>query len=100
MKKKNAKCGSRRSDKPEAAESEEAREMRKSIEEMEGELAELDRDIAEARKDDKGKMSAVALENFLQMRRDMVEMIESNKNLYKTLLESEELARRLERKYA
>ena len=97
---KNAKSGSRRSDKPEAAESKETREMRKSIEEMEGELAELDRDIAEARKGDKGSISEVALENFLQMRRDMVEMIESNKDLYKTLLESEELARRFERKYA
>lgn len=100
MKKKNEKSTSRRSAKPKAVESKEAREMRKSIEEMEGELAELDRDIAEARKDDKGEMNAVALENFLQMRRDMVEMIESNKELYKTLLESEELARRLERKYA
>jgi Zn-dependent M32 family carboxypeptidase len=97
---KNAKSTSRRSARPKAMESKEAREMRESIEEMEGELAELDRDIEEARKSDKGEMSAVALENFLQMRRDMVEMIESNKDLYKTLLESEELARRLERKYA
>ena len=100
MKKKNAKSTLRLSAKSKAIESKEAREMRESIEEMEGELAELDRDIAEARKDDKGEMNAVALENFLQMRRDMVEMIESNKDLHKTLLESEELARRLERKYA
>ena len=100
MKKKNAKSTSRRSAKSKAMESKEAREMRKSIEEMEGELVELDRDIVEARKGDRGDMSAVALDNFLQMRRDMVEMIESNKDLYKTLLESEELARRLERKYA
>ena len=100
MKKKNAKSTLRLSAKSKAIESKEAREMRESIEEMEGELAELDRDIEEARKGDKGEMSAVALENFLQMRRDMVEMIESNKDLYKTLLESEELARRLERKYA
>ena len=100
MKKKTGNSAVRRTAKPKVAESKEVREMRKSIEEMERELADLDRDIAEARKGDKGDMSAVALENFLQMRRDMVEMIESNKDLYKTLLESEELARRLERKYA
>lgn len=77
-------------------ESEEAREMRESIEEMERELAELDRDIAEARKGDKGEMSRVALENFLAMRKDIVEMIASNKELYKTVLESEALEARLE----
>ena len=85
------KCATTKS----TAESEEAREMREAIEEMEGELAELDRDIAEARKGDKGEMSAVALKNFLQMRQGLVEMIESNKDLYKTLLESEELERQL-----
>ena len=100
MKKENASGTTKRKTAKRAAESMAAREMRKSIEEMEAELADLDRDIAEARKGDKGDMSAVALESFLQMRRDMVEMIESNKDLYKTLLESDELARRLERKYS
>ena len=96
MKKKNAKSGSRRSDKPEAAESEEARETRKSIEEMERELAELDRDIAEAKKGDKGEMSRIALENFQAMRKDIIEMIASTKDLYKVVLESEALEARLE----
>ena len=77
-------------------ESDEAREMRESIEEMEHELAELDHDIAEARKGDKGEMSRIALKNFLAMRKDIVEMIASNKELYKAVLESEALEARLE----
>ena len=77
-------------------ESDEAREMRVSIEEMERELAELDRDIAEAKKGDKGEMSRIALKNFLAMRKDIVEMIASNKELYKVVLESEALETRLE----
>lgn len=77
-------------------ESDEAREMRESIEEMERELAELDRDIAETRKGDKGEMSRIALKNFLAMRKDIVEMIASNKELYKVVLESEVLETRLE----
>ena len=77
-------------------ESNEAREMRELIEEMERELAELDRDIAEARKGDKGEMSRIALKNFLAMRKDIVEMIASNKELYKAVLESEALEARLE----
>ncbi len=77
-------------------ESNEAREMRESIEEMERELAELDRDIAAARKGDKGEMSRIALKNFLAMREDIVEMITSNKDLYKAVLESEALEARLE----
>ena len=77
-------------------ESDEARGIRESIEEMERELAELDSDIAEAKKGDKGEMSSVALANFRAMRRDIVEMIASNKELYKTVLESDELERRLE----
>ena len=80
----------------EVKESDEAREMRESIEEMERELAELDRDIAEAKKGDKGEMSRVALINFQAMRRDIVEMIASNKELYKAVLESEALEARLE----
>ena len=96
MKKEDANSAAKRATTKRAAESREAREMRKAIEEMESELAELDQDIAEARKGDKGEMSAVALKNFLQMRQGVVEMIESNKELYKTLLESEELERRLE----
>ena len=77
-------------------ESNEAREMRASIEEMERKLAELDRDIAEARKGDKGEMSRIALKNFLAMRKDIVEMIASNKELYKAVLENEALEARLE----
>ena len=77
-------------------ESDEAREMRESIEEMERELAELDRDIAEARKGNKGEMSRIALENFLAMRKGIVEMITSNKELYEVVLESEALEARLE----
>ena len=77
-------------------ESEEARGIRESVEEMERELAELDRDIAEAKKGDKGEMSRIALENFRAMRKDIVEMIASSKELYKTVLESDELERQLE----
>ena len=77
-------------------ESDEAREMLESIEEMERELAELDRDIAEAKKGDKGEMSRIALKNFQAMRKDIVEMIASNRELYKAVLESEALEARLE----
>ena len=77
-------------------ESEEAKGIRESIEEMERGLAELDRDIAEAKKGDKGEMSRIALANFRAMRKDIVEMIAGNRELYKTVLESEELERRLE----
>lgn len=77
-------------------ESGEARGIRESVEEMERELAELDRDIAEAKKGDKGEMSRVALANFRAMRKDIVEMIASSKELYKMVLESDELERRLE----
>lgn len=80
----------------ESRESDEARGIRESVEEMERELAELDRDIAEAKKGDKGEMSHVALESFCAMRKDIVEMIASSKELYKTVLESEALERRLE----
>ena len=96
MKKQNRRNTPRHAIAAKGAESEEARAMRESIEEMEHELSELDRDIAEARKGEKGEMSAVALENFLAMRRDVVEMIESNKDLYRTLLESEALEQKLE----
>ena len=77
-------------------ESDEAKGIRESIEEMERELAELDRDIAEAKKGEKGEMSRIALANFRAMRKDIVEMIASNKELYKTVREGEELERRLE----
>ena len=77
-------------------ESDEVRGIRESVEEMARELAELDRDIAEAKKGDKGEMSRIALENFRAMRKDIVEMIASSKKLYKTVIESEELERRIE----
>ena len=75
-------------------ESVEAREMRESIEEMERELAELDRDIAEAKKGDKGEMSRIALANFRAMRKDIVEMIASSRELYRTVCNSETLQSR------
>ena len=76
-------------------ESDEAKGIRESIEEMERELDELDRDIAEAKKGEKGEMSRVALANFRAMRNDIVEMIADNRKLYKVVLESEELERRI-----
>ena len=96
MKKKDVRNTARHTIMTETAESAEACEIRESIDEMEHELAELDRDIAEARKGEKGEMSKIALENFLQMRDDIVDMIASTKELYKTLLESEALERQLE----
>ena len=75
-------------------ESDEARGIRESIEEMERELDELDRDIAEAKKGDKGEMSRVALANFQAMRKDIVEMIASSRELYKTVCQSDKLQRR------
>ena len=74
-------------------ESDEAREMRESIEEMERELAELDRDIAEAKTGEKGEMSRVALKNFQSMRKDIVEMIAGSRKLYKTVCKSDKLQR-------
>ena len=76
-------------------ESDEARGIRESVEEMERELAELDRDIAEAKKGEKSEMSRVALANFRAMRKDIVEMIASNRELHKTVREGEELEQRL-----
>ena len=93
MKNRNAKRGEQGSAR---LESDEAKGIRESIEEMARELDELDRDIAEAKKGDKGEMSCVALANFRAMRKDIVEMIASNKELYKAVLESDELERRIE----
>lgn len=76
-------------------ESDEARGIRDSIEEMERELDDLDRDIAEAKKGEKDEMSRIALANFRAMRNDIVEMIADNRKLYKVVLESEELERRI-----
>ena len=76
--------------------SNEARGIRESIEEMGRELDELDRDIAEAKKSEKGEVSRVALKNFQAMRKDIVEMIASSKVPYKTVLESDEFERQLE----
>ena len=77
-------------------ESDEARGIRESIEEMERELDELDRDIAEAKKGEKGEMSRIALANFRAMRKDIVEMIADNRKLYQVVRESDELERRIE----
>ena len=76
-------------------ESDEAKGIRESIEEMERELDELDRDIAEAKKGEKGEMSCVALANFRAMRTDLVEMLADNRKLYQVVRESEEIERRL-----
>ena len=97
MEKTDAESAAGRATETPVAESEEARAMREAIEEMEVELVELDCDIAEARKGEKGEMSAIALENFLQLRQSVVEMIESNKKLYKVMLDSEAIERKLER---
>lgn len=75
-------------------ESNEARGIRESIKEMERELDGLDRDIAEAKKGDKGEMSRIALANFRAMRKDIVEMIASSRKLYKTVRKSDKLQRR------
>ena len=77
-------------------ESDEARGIRESIAEMERELDELDRDIAEAKKSEKGEVSRVALKNFQAMRNDIVEMIASSRKLYQVVRESDELERRIE----
>ena len=74
-------------------ESDEARGIRESIEEMGRELDELDRDIAEAKKSEKGEVSRVALKNFQAMRNDIVEMIASSRKLYKTVCQSDKLQR-------
>ena len=92
MKNRKAKRGEQGSAR---LESDEARGIRESIKEMERELDELDRDIAEAKKGDKGEMSRVALANFRAMRKDIVEMIADNRKLYKVVRESEELERRI-----
>ena len=76
-------------------ESADARGIRESIKEMERELDELDRDIAEAKKGEKGEMSRIALANFRAMRKDIVEMIADNRKLYQVVRESEEIERRL-----
>lgn len=77
-------------------EADEARGIRESIKEMERELDELDRDIAEAKKGEKGEMSRIALTNFRAMRKDIVEMIADNRKLYQVVRESDELERQLE----
>ena len=77
-------------------ESDEARGIRESIKEMERELDELNRDIAEAKKGEKGEMSRIALANFRAMRNDIVEMIAGSRKLYQVVRESDELERRIE----
>ena len=70
-------------------ESEEARGLRKSIEDMEQELKGLDNDIEEAKKIPDPEVREVALRNFRQMRKSTSEMIASFKETYKVMLESE-----------
>ena len=79
-------------------ESEEARELRKSIEDMEQELKGLDNDIEEAKKIPDPEVREVALRNFSQMRKSTSEMIASFRETYRVMLESEALqAKRAEK---
>ena len=70
-------------------ESEDLREMRESIEEMERELKSMDQDIAEANDIPDPEMREVAVKNLEQMRESTREMIASFKETYKVMLESE-----------
>ena len=76
-------------------ESDEARGMRESIEEMERELTEIDRDIADAKRVEDSDIRETAVESLRSLRKATAEMIASNKELYKTLLESEALEAKL-----
>lgn len=79
-------------------ESEEARELRKSIEDMEQELKGLDNDIEEAKKITDLEVREVALRNFRQMRKSTSEMIASFRETYRVMLESDALqAKRVEK---
>ena len=79
-------------------ESEEARELRKSIEDMEKELKGLDNDIEEAKKIPDPEVREVALRNFRQMRKSTSEMIASFRETYRVMLESDALqAKRVEK---
>lgn len=79
-------------------ESEEARELRKSIEDMEQELKGLDNDIEEAKKIPDPEVREVALRNFRQMRKSTSEMIASFRETYRVMLESDALqANRVEK---
>ena len=79
-------------------ESEEARELRKSIEDMEKELKGLDNDIEEAKKIPDPEVREVVLRNFRQMRKSTSEMIASFRETYRVMLESDALqAKRVEK---
>lgn len=77
------------------SESEEARDVRESIEEMERELAGMDKDIEDAKNVPNSEMREVAVNCFEQMRSSTIEMIALFKETYKAMLESDELAARL-----
>ena len=70
-------------------ESEDVREMRESIEEMERELKGMDQDIAEAKEIPDPEMREIAVKNLEQMRESTREMIASFRETYKVMLESE-----------
>lgn len=70
-------------------ESKDAREMRESIEGMERELKDMDRDIAEAQGIPDPEMREIAVKNLKQMRESTCEMIASFRETYKVMLESE-----------
>lgn len=73
----------------EIRESDEVRDMRKSIEEMEQELKGMDQDISEARKIPDLEMREVAVRNLEQMRKSAQKMIASFRETYRVMCESE-----------
>lgn len=70
-------------------ESEDVREMRESIMEMERELKGMDQDIAEANEIPDPEMREIAVKNLEQMRDTTRDMIASFKETYKVMQESE-----------
>lgn len=70
-------------------ESEDMREMRESIEEMERELKGMDQDIAEAKELPDPEMRGIAVKNLEQMRDSTRGIIASFRETYKVMQESE-----------
>lgn len=70
-------------------ESEDLRDMRESIEEMEQELKGMEKDIAEAKNIPDPEMREVAVRNLERLRESTREMIATFRETYKVMLESE-----------
>ena len=81
-------------------ESEDLRDMRETIEEMEQELKGMEKDLEEAKKIPDPGMRAIALRNLEQLRQNTREMIANLKETYQTMKGSEAKARRLSGKGA